>query len=253
MPSPSDRRTHILFLLALAAGCLAVVATFLRTGSWDLDFFFTSDSLYLPSLYRDLFQEGGHLSEWSLNAAPNFFPDMGLFFLLNWLTGSFLAATYLYPVVQFVAIAVLFRAIARESTLAKDDRWVALGVGLLALVPLTGWWDGDFGYAFHLLINSFHAGAFVNALLCMWLLLRLIRGKGRWAWWILGLAIAAGSVSDRLFWVMFPIPATTACLIAIGPVGPSRTLVADRPLDRWRHCGLLSGVALAGPVTAHAH
>lgn len=211
--SGGKARTPVLFTLSVAAGVLAILATFIRAGSWDLDFFFTSDTLYLPSLYRDLFLEGGHISEWSLNPAPNFFPDMGLFFLLNGLTGSFLVASYVYPVVQFTLIAVLFRAIGWESQLVKSDRWMVMSVVLLALVPLTGWWGRDFGYAFHMLINSFHGGAFVNGLLCMWLFLRVINGRGWRNWLFLGLAVAAGSVSDRLFWVMFPVPAVIACLV----------------------------------------
>ena len=219
------------FPWVLLIGCAGIMATFLHLTEGDLDWFFSSDTLYLPALYRDLFQHGGHITDWSLNAAPNFFPDMGLFFLLNWIFGSFQVAFFIYPMVQFVIIACLFRAIVRESGIPTDAQALSLGVLLLALVPLTGWWGGDFGFAFHLLVNSFHTAAFVNALLCTWLLLRLRTRRGAWPWVLLGAACALGSISDRLFWITFTTPATLACLA-----------MALRSKRRWKW------VAMAGLV-----
>lgn len=197
----------------LLIGCAVIMATFLHSAGWELDFFFTSDTLYLPSIYRDVFEDGGKFLDWSLNPAPNFFPDMGLYFLLNWLFGNLRAASYFFPMVQFVLIACLFRAVVRTSGINSGDHGVSMGVLLLTLVLLTGWWGGDFGFAFHLLVNSFHGGAFVNALLCTWLLLRVYAHRGAWPWVLLALACMAGSVSDKLFWVMFSVPAIVACSI----------------------------------------
>jgi hypothetical protein len=210
------------FIASVIAGCLAILATFLLAPEKDLQFFFVSDTLYLPSIYRDIFVEGNNFLEWYLNPAPNFFPDMGLYCLLNALLGNFRLASYAYPMVQFAIIAVLFRAIARESGVMKGDGAAVLGTLLLALVALTGWWGGDFGFAFHLLVNSFHAGAFVNALLCTWLLLRSFAARRPWIYILLGLFTALASASDKLFWVMFTAPAVITCV-----------LLATRKQVRW--------------------
>ena len=202
---------RLLFAGAVFVGCLTILATFLHASDGDLHFFFTSDTLYLPSIYRDIFIDGGHLSDWWLNAAPNFFPDMGLYFLLHWLLDSFIVTSYVYPMVQFAMISLLFRSICRESGMVIGDRHITLGVLLLSLVVITGLWGADFGFAFQLLVNSWHVGAFVNTLLCTWLLLRVFSGQSKWRLVPLALAIMAGATSDKLFWVMFSIPATVSC------------------------------------------
>jgi len=214
------------FLWSLVAGSLAILATFLKCADWELDFFFTSDTLYLPSIYRDIFFDGGRLSDWSLNAAPNFFPDMGLYFLLNWLFGDLRWAHFIFPIIQFLLIAVLFRAIVRRVTPGIGDWPPTLGVLLLTVVILTAWWGHDFGFAFHLLVNSFHAGAFVNTLLCTWLLLRAYDSNGIWPVILLALAVATAAISDKLFWVMFVVPASLVCLVlAIGSAARRRLLM----------------------------
>jgi len=220
---PTLRTEALWFIAAVLAGCLAILATFLLATDKDLQLFFMSDTLYLPSIYRDVFEEGNSFLEWYLNPAPNFFPDMGLYCLLNGLLGDFRLASYTYPMIQFALIAMLFRAIVKESGLVKDDKAVALGTLLLALVALTGWWGNDFGFAFHLLVNSFHAGAFVNTLLCSWLLLRSFLARGPLVFLLLGLLTALASASDKLFWVMFTAPAAITCV-----------LLASRRQVRWR-------------------
>lgn len=161
-----------LWLLAgLAVGCLAVVAAFFAAGERELGFFFSSDSLYLPSIYRDIFQEGGHLRQWSLNAAPNFFPDMGIFFMTEGLTESFLSATYIFPMVQFIGFFFFFHVALRLGTGLRDGRpatFAAMMVAMVFLWSIHGW---DFYLAFLLLMNSWHLGALLNALMALCLLL----------------------------------------------------------------------------------
>ncbi|MEO8066816.1 MAG: hypothetical protein ABI599_03890 [Flavobacteriales bacterium] len=225
--SRKKKRGVLLFASAVAVGCITVLATFLHAEDWELHYFFSSDTLYLPAIYRDIFVEGGSLSEWWLNAAPNFFPDMGLYFVLHWILGPFTVTSYAFAIVQFALIALLFRAICRESGMAIDERAIAMAVLLMTFVVITGLWGADFGFAFQLLSNAFHMGAFVNALLSTWLLMRVLRGRGYWRLLALALAVFAGAISDKLFWVMFTAPAALSCL-----------LLALRGPRRWRHVGI---------------
>ena len=45
--------------------------------------FINSDILTLPALFKNLVLEGGKYSDWYLSAAPYFFPDILLFFILS--------------------------------------------------------------------------------------------------------------------------------------------------------------------------
>lgn len=213
MNSPDIPTWRRPFHWSLLVAGLCIMATFLHVQERDLDLFFMSDTLYLPSIYRDVFQEGGRFADWSLNPAPNIFPDMGVYFFLNALFGDFRWAHYVFPIVQFVLIIVFFRCIVRRVAPGTSDASLALGVLLLALVILTGWWGNDFGFAFHLLVNSYHGGAFVNALLCTALLLWTYDRPRVLTWTLLVLATAASAVSDKLFWVMFTIPAALVGLL----------------------------------------
>ncbi len=211
--SGNPRASTALFLAAVLAGIAVIAATYLRSDEQFLEYFFTSDTLYLPSIYKDVVEGPGCLLEWSLNAAPNFFPDMGLYFLLEWAFGNFRVASYLFPMLQFVLIAVLSRAVVRAGGITRSDAAVALGIVLLLPALLAGRWNGDRLFGGHLLMNSFHMGTLVNTLLCTWLLLRLWQ-NGRWYnWALLGLAVVAGSASDRLFWLAFTAPAMCSCLL----------------------------------------
>jgi len=227
------------FPWSLLIGALVILATFLNSERSELDLFFISDALYLPSIYQDIFRDGGHLAEWSLNPAPNFFPDMGLYFLLNWVFGDLRWAQYVFPIVQFLLMAVLFRGVVLRVAPDMGEVPITLGVLLLVLVILTGWWGGDMGFAFHLLINSFHGGAFVNALLCSLLLLRAYDRRGKGPVVVLVLAIAAASVSDKLFWIMFTLPATVVCA-TLAVRSPARSRLA-----------LLAVVVLSTTVLSH--
>ena len=202
------RTGPLTFLTTLVVVCVAIAATFITAPDEHMVRYFSSDTLYLPSIYRDLFQDGGHLLEWSLNPAPNFFPDMGLFFLLNWLLGGFLLAAYVYPMVQFVIMACLFRAILRETGRGDCDHGAALGGLLLSLLPLCTMIGGDFDLAANFLLNSYHTGAFVNSLLATLLLLRLVKGASWRGSVPLTLVVVAAGVSDKLFWITFLLPAT---------------------------------------------
>jgi len=191
------------------------VAAFFAAGEGELTFFFRADTLYLPSIYKDLFLQGGHLRDWSLNPAPNFFPDMALYFGLERGLGGFLAASYVFPMVQFMGIAYFFHLAFRLGTGLRDGRPAAFGAMMVAAVFLWSNWGWDFNLAFNLLVNSFHQGAFLNTLMGLGLLLWAVRRKGWLAVALLFLLAAVASASDRSFWPLFSIPACTVLLLAV--------------------------------------
>ncbi len=209
------KREPVWSALAIAVSCLALVAAILCASDSDLEHLFITDALYLPSIYHDIAQGAGWsgLNEWLFNPAPNFFPDMGLFLALNGLFGDLRVATYAFAIVQLVLILVLFRAIVRTSGVAHSDTGIALGIVMMSLLAMMGHWAGDFNLTFQLLINSYHTGAFVNTLLCTLLLTLWFKRKQVAHLALICLIIVLAAASDKLFWVMFVIPAVAVCLV----------------------------------------
>lgn len=209
----------------MLTGCLAVAAAFLATGDWDLGFFFSSDSLYLPSIYRDVFERGGSLWDWSLNPAPNFFPDMLLFFGAEGVLGDLRAASYVFPMLQFIGIAFFFRTALRLGLGTTDERPAAFATVLVATIFLCSPYGGEFGFAFHLLVNSFHQGAFLNALMALCLLLWGVRRGGWPPVALLILMAVVASASDRSFWPLFSAPAFMGLLVAAFRSGHRKRMI----------------------------
>lgn len=212
--------------IALMIGCIAIGAALLRADQVDLEYLFMTDALYLPSVYKDCIVDGNSLGDWYLNPAPNFFPDMVLYSALNALVVDFRLASYLYPIVQFVLIGLLLRTILMENKVVGDDKGIAAGFLMMVLPVFSGWWDDDFITTFQLLINAYHMGALVNALIATWFLVRLIGRIVAWELIALIVVVLLGAVSDKLFWLMFVGPATLACLLlCLNPIARPRAMV----------------------------
>ena len=85
----------LLFILSLLSVYIGFAEQILPVGG-----FYTSDALYMPDLYRDLFSEYSLWGRTFIPGRPYFFPDMLLFFALNFMTGNFHIATLLHGLVQ---------------------------------------------------------------------------------------------------------------------------------------------------------
>src|SRR5688500_14544520 len=79
----------------------------------NTNIFLCSDTLYLPSIYKDLFIDKNDFAGWHLNPAPNFFPDMVFYFLLMFISGDFIVSSFIFSIVQYLVIALLFIKIFR--------------------------------------------------------------------------------------------------------------------------------------------
>lgn len=149
-----------------------------------------------------------------MNAAPNFFPDMVVFFGTEGVVGSFLAATYIFPMVQFIGFVFFFYLAIRLGLGVRDERPAAFGAMMVAgifLWSIHGW---DFFLAFQLLMNSWHLGALVNAIIALCLLLWGVRRGGWLPFTSLIVFTAIASASDRSFWPLFSAPAVAILLFA---------------------------------------
>jgi hypothetical protein len=215
MSSPSSS-TRWLLASAWALLGVALAHVFFRTseGALGTGGFFNSDSLYLPALYRDLFEEGGRWRGWHLTPAPYFFPDMALYFLLDALTGPFVHAAIAYAAVQLVALVLatqyLVRTVLpREEAAVGQVVAVAVVAGLLLLYA-----EGHFWVMYLSTLSAIHFSVVPLSLVGLALSLRAFRDGARGALAALTLLSALATASDSLFIITFTVPvaASTALL-----------------------------------------
>ena len=167
----------------------------------DYRYFFSSDTLYLPSVYQDLFIDGNTLAGWELNPAPNIFPDMIIYSLLMFLIGGkFLLASLLFAIIQYYFILFLIYKLVRFR-FNKKETLINLGIGnlLLTLFFFNYLESGNLRLAFQVLSNSYHLGSFINTLLATYLILSYIKTKSIWKLIVFSLLIILASFSDKLF------------------------------------------------------
>jgi hypothetical protein len=229
-------------LLAGAWALLGVVGVdlFFRfsDGGLDPNFLFTADNLYLPALYRDLFEEGGRWAGWRLTPAPYFFPDMPLYFLLDAVTGPFVHAILAYAAVQ-LALWVLAAQLLVRATLPKEA--VAVGQVLAVAVVVTVllvFSQGRFLPARYALLSAFHFSVVLLGMVGLVFALRTFEGGSRAAPWLLGAVCCLMTASDRLFIFAFTVPA-----------GVCFALLAwmRRPVP-WRRLGVMVAVLSVGTL-----
>lgn len=177
--------------------------------------YFNSDTLYLPSLFQDIFVHHTGIADWHLNAAPNFFPDMLLYFLLM----SFLKKTALtsmvYSIIQVLILLVLINCSVKILTpgISYAELLLINFTFLLILIsPVCG--EGNLIPA-QVLLPAYHCGFFINSLLSFVLMFRYIQTGKRWMLLVLGLLVVVAVISDRLYIVGFIFPALAVSIMSM--------------------------------------
>lgn len=78
-----------------------------------------SDTMYLPTLYKDLVIDGGNYSDWYLTPAPYFFPDIFLYFIASLFTGYFYHSNIVFILFQllllFLFLYILYKSVYRQG------------------------------------------------------------------------------------------------------------------------------------------
>ncbi|GAB4206937.1 MAG: hypothetical protein OHK0022_34590 [Roseiflexaceae bacterium] len=143
---------------------LAVAYVGFATGRISLDLLYNSDALYLPVLYRDL-ASGQGMSGWALTPAPYFFPDMPLFFGLNFMLNNFQLAVIAYGLVQVLLFVAGLTALSRLMAGRNPD--------IQCLVPLAGalfflyFYAAPYPFFSLVFANAFHFSVMVVGIGCL--------------------------------------------------------------------------------------
>lgn len=180
------------------------------------DFYINSDTLYQPSLYIDIIERQNDMARWHLNPSPNFFPDMGIYFLLMFVTGGHvLWSTFLFAMIQIVILDLLLLFLIRHLYPSKHFQLLIFGNLLFSLFSLTDLISGDSGFCFLLLSNSYHLGSFVATLIGINLMLSILKHRRTWKWIALSLICLLGYPSDKIFLISFVLPTFLFIMIKI--------------------------------------
>lgn len=236
--------TNILFMsidkLKLAAAwlLLAATATLLRFKTA-----LQSDSLFLDSLFTDLFHQGGKWVEWKFIQAPAFLPDMLLYLIAYPLLPDAASRIFFVSVAQVLLLgaAVLWCARQIQPQLSRSAQSALLL--LLALVTVTAAQSNMWLYFYS---TNNHLGATLFGLLALGLLLRALRQPatpGRRNWRLaagLTVLFAAAQVSTKLFLLTFIVPVVALAVLAL--------FALPRQSRQRGRAWLLIGVAVASQV-----
>ena len=192
----------VLYLLALVPGT-----------DWEW-IFFNSDTLYLSSIYTDLFMDGTGVEGWRLNSAPNFFPEMPLYWGLMALLKKHALTSLVYSIVQFAAVMFLAQWFFRTvDPKIRTETVILLNATFLLLIlsPILG---AGILYPFQLLISGYHCGYLINMLLAGITGFTYLR-TGKSPYLVLtGIVVVLASLSDRIFLMGFVLPALVISLLA---------------------------------------
>ncbi|WP_226648833.1 hypothetical protein [Microbulbifer variabilis] len=168
-------------------------------------YLFNSDALYLPTLFSDIFANGGSTKDWFLTPAPYFFPDYPMF-LLAYLVGptpysQIIVFALLQIFLTFLAVWLVVRIFAGVNSI--------LTVSTILVILI--WLALSAGEPFALLLHSaYHYGAFLSVILLSALWIKFTdedKSRKKVLFFLLIAVITyATALSDNLLLVHFVAP-----------------------------------------------
>lgn len=200
-------------LLMTTVSLLLIVTGAYFTHEIDMAVLFNSDSIYLASLFEDIFVNQGSFSSWHLTPAPYFFPDMVLFFAIKSLVPTTYYTFYYYAILQIIIVYLLSSKLLFLISSKKHHLALFSLIYVSAVFFLTTKNIYLYTYA---LFSAYRFGSFINGLLFLITLVATIRcdsfAKQVRACIFLVIWVALGTASDLLFLLWFVIPSLIAII-----------------------------------------
>jgi hypothetical protein len=208
-----EKKGFLIWNISFLLNILWVFLVFFSITESQLYVYFNSDTLYLPSIFKDIFIDKTGISGWHLNAAPNFFPDMFFYFIFNGIFQDFKTAMLLFSAFQYGVLLYLLNLVFKEASSYITWNYLALGNLLMLLIFFVTSVTGDFSYTFYLLSISYHLGPFIMTLICLLQLIKYLKtGNNKFLYFLFIVGFLA-ALSNRLFLVMFVFPSLSLILL----------------------------------------
>jgi hypothetical protein len=203
----------LIFVLTLIINALLVLILFSGLSSKNINIYLSSDMLYLPSIYKDLFIDKSGLAGWNLNAAPNFLPDMMIFFIIRSFFSHFIPACFTFSILQVVTVIILLGSLYK--IVFKELNYIHLSFAslLMSMFLMAYLVNHDFVYSFYMLSISYHIGAFIMAIISMILMFKFLKTEKNLHLAILFTISLLSVINDKLYVIMFSLPVFSLLII----------------------------------------
>jgi hypothetical protein len=196
----------IIFFITILLNIFFLLLVFGQFDEHETNIYIWSDTLYLPSIFKDLFVDGTGFGTWNLNGAPNFFPDMPLYFIINAFTDNFIIALFTFSLIQYLYL-MLFSYLFIKAFFSKIPLYsISLGFLLMLLFFYITTIKNNFVVTFYIVSVSFHLSAYILTLVCAWQAALYFKSGKNKNLIIYALVAFLAALSDKLFLVIFSIP-----------------------------------------------
>ncbi|MFW5793517.1 MAG: hypothetical protein ACOCWC_04470 [Bacteroidota bacterium] len=208
-----EKHGFLIWNLSFVLNIIWVFLIFFSLDDKQLYVYFNSDTLYLPSIFKDVFIDRTGFQGWSLNAAPNFFPDMFFYFIFNGIFHDFKTAMIVFSTFQYATLLFLLNLVFKEISKNISWNYLALGNMIMILIFFVTSVSGDFSFTFYILSISYHIGPFIMTLICLFQLIKYLKTQKNKHLYLLFVLGFLAVLSNRLFIVMFVFPSLSLVLL----------------------------------------
>lgn len=200
-------RANVYYLLSWVIFILSIITVYINisTGKIPRGWLYTSDTLYLPALYQDLFTNYD-ISGWKLTPTPYFFPDMVIYFLLNALTNNFHLAIAAYGVLQSLLFMASLLILSNQLFgFRKVVHSLFLVVGAIFFLLLS---TGNYYTFLFILQSAHHFSVLLIMPVAFTLVLQIIANHSNTtsSTWLLVVLSILAIASDIIYAIQFLIP-----------------------------------------------
>lgn len=209
------RLEKIVIPLSFILSLLLILTLFSSLSMDDIKHYFNSDTLYLPSIYHDLFIDHNGLRGWHFNPSPNFFPDMIIYFVLMFISGNLIISSFLFTIAQYLVLMFLIPFLFRIIMPQVSNLFISISVLLMTLFFFVTFFSHDFVFTFYLISNAYHTGTFVIGLICLVLTMNHLIAPLKRNLTLLFFLCFLSVLSDRLFIVLYSVPVCTIAFFLI--------------------------------------
>ncbi|MBN1251055.1 MAG: hypothetical protein JXA16_02895 [Bacteroidales bacterium] len=198
--------TFLLYILTWVINILLILIVFASITGENLNIYFSSDTLYLASIYKDIFIDETGFKGWNLNAAPNFFPDMFLYFIINKIISDFRTAYIVFSIIQYFLILILLNILLKSVKPDINKIYFSVLNLIFPVFLLTAIISGFDIYTYFIFSHSFHTGVFINALFGLIFFFKYLQKPRNLFLYLSAIISLIAVYNDRLFLVLFVFP-----------------------------------------------
>ncbi len=213
----------------------------ISTGKISRGLLYTSDTLYLPALYQDLFTNYD-ISGWKLTPTPYFFPDMVIYFILNALTNNFHLAIAAYGMLQSLLFMAGLLILSNQLFgFRKVVHSLFLFVGTIFFLLLA---TGNYYIFLFILQSAHHFSVVLITPVAFTLVLQIIENRSNTTLntWLLVMLSILAVASDIIYASQFLIPVMGSIFfLALLSIIPFRRMML---LNFWLASSIPGGMIL---------